>query len=193
MLSHFSCVQFFVTLWITACQAPLFMGFTRQEYWSGLPYPPSGDLPNPGIILESLTSPALVGGFFTSNKGLYLESPLFVDCTHTVGAIIMYLNLTLLRVNSNCCLQRIKVFGVKLGFRVDPDSYISQKTPTLFRLMKHEPIHKLKYGSYSMIIPFLSHGQSILAEWQMLFCPPSLLPVFTAGMMIRPPHSISSL
>ena len=40
------------------------MGFTRQEYWSGLPLPPSGDLPDPGIEPVSLTSPASVGGFF---------------------------------------------------------------------------------------------------------------------------------
>ena len=37
------------TPWIVACQAPLFMGFSRQEYWSGLPFPSPGDLPNPGI------------------------------------------------------------------------------------------------------------------------------------------------
>ena len=46
-----------------ACQAPLFMGFPRQEYWSGLPFPPPGDLPDPGI---ELVSPALAGGFFTT-------------------------------------------------------------------------------------------------------------------------------
>ena len=42
-------VQFFVTPWAVACQAPLSMGFPRQEYWSGLPFPPPGDFPNPGI------------------------------------------------------------------------------------------------------------------------------------------------
>ena len=46
----FGYVQFFVTSWTTACQAPLSMEFSRQEYWSGLPFPPPGDLPNPGII-----------------------------------------------------------------------------------------------------------------------------------------------
>ena len=50
VLSHFSCVRLFVTLWTIACQAPLFLGFSRQEYWSGLICPPSGDLPNPGIL-----------------------------------------------------------------------------------------------------------------------------------------------
>ena len=48
MLSHFSPVQLFVTPWTVTCQAPLSMGFSRQEYWSGLPCPPPGDLPNPG-------------------------------------------------------------------------------------------------------------------------------------------------
>ena len=49
MLSHFSHVQLFMILWTVAYQAPPFMGFSRQEYWSGLPFPSSGDLPSPGI------------------------------------------------------------------------------------------------------------------------------------------------
>ena len=49
VLSHFSRVWHFATLWIVACQAPLSMGVSRQEYWSGLPCPPRGDLPNPGV------------------------------------------------------------------------------------------------------------------------------------------------
>ena len=50
-----------------AHQAPLSMGFSWQEYWSELPCPPPGDLPNPGIELVSLTSPALAGEFFTTS------------------------------------------------------------------------------------------------------------------------------
>ena len=49
MFSHFSHVPLFVTLWTTAHQVPLSMGFSRQENWSGLPYSPPGDLPDPGI------------------------------------------------------------------------------------------------------------------------------------------------
>ena len=49
MLGHFSHVQLFATPWTVAYQAPLSMGFSRQEYWSGLPCPPPGDCPNPGI------------------------------------------------------------------------------------------------------------------------------------------------
>ena len=54
MLSHFSSVCLFVTLWTVAHQAPVSVGFFRQEYCSGLPCPPRGDLPNPGIKSESL-------------------------------------------------------------------------------------------------------------------------------------------
>ena len=49
-VSGFSCVQLFVTLQTVAHQAPLSMGFSRQEYWSGLPCPPPGDLPDPGLL-----------------------------------------------------------------------------------------------------------------------------------------------
>ena len=65
MLIRFSCVLLFATLWTAACQAPLPMGFSRQEYWSGLPCPPPGDLPDPGIEPSSLEASALAGGYFT--------------------------------------------------------------------------------------------------------------------------------
>ena len=64
MLSH---VQLFGTPWIIACQTHLFMGFSRQEYWSGVPFPSPGNLPYPGIEPASLMSPALAGGFFTTS------------------------------------------------------------------------------------------------------------------------------
>ena len=52
-------VQLFATPWTVAHQAPLSMGFPKQEYWSGLPFPPPGDLPNPGIKPTSPVSSAL--------------------------------------------------------------------------------------------------------------------------------------
>ena len=58
----------FATLWAVARHIPLFMGFFRQEYWSGLPCPLPGDLPDPGIELVSLMSPALAGKFFTTRE-----------------------------------------------------------------------------------------------------------------------------
>ena len=68
VLNHFSHVQLFVTPWTIAHQAPLSMGFPSEEYWSRLPWPPPGDLPNPVIKPMSLTSPALAGGFFTMSS-----------------------------------------------------------------------------------------------------------------------------
>ena len=57
-----SCVQLFATAWTVAHQAPLSMGFSRQEYWSGLPCPCPGDLPNPGSEPQSLKSAHWQGG-----------------------------------------------------------------------------------------------------------------------------------
>ena len=76
MLSRFSCVRFFVTPWTVAQQAPLSTGFSSQESWSGLPFPPPRDLPNPGI---EPVSPALAGGFFTAEPpGKYVIPQLAV-------------------------------------------------------------------------------------------------------------------
>ena len=60
-------VRLCVTPWTVALQAPLTMGFSRQEYWSGLPCPPLGDLLDPGIEPTSVTTPALAGRFFTTS------------------------------------------------------------------------------------------------------------------------------
>ena len=64
----FSCVQLFVTLWMVACQAPLSMGFPKQEYWSWLSFPHPGHLPDPGIEPASSTLPAWKGGFYTTES-----------------------------------------------------------------------------------------------------------------------------
>ena len=67
MLSCFSCVQLFMTPWTIVHQAPLSMGFSRQEYWTGLLCPPPVELPDSGIKSATLMSPALAGGFFTTS------------------------------------------------------------------------------------------------------------------------------
>ena len=76
MLGHFSCVQVSVIPWAVAHQAPLSMGFPKQEYWSGLPFPPPGDLPNPETEATSLT---LAGRFFTIEP---TGKPMCVWCMH---------------------------------------------------------------------------------------------------------------
>ena len=76
-----------VTPWTVACQAPLSTGFSRQEYWNGLPCPAPEDLPNPRIEPMSLPSPALAGGFFTTSATWKAWSYVSVcACAHSVCA-----------------------------------------------------------------------------------------------------------
>ena len=81
--------DYFATPWITAHQALLSIGFSRQEYLSGLPFPSPGDLPNPGIEPVSLASPALAGRFFTTGTTweaiyIYMYTYIYIHTyTHT--------------------------------------------------------------------------------------------------------------
>ena len=87
VLSRFSCVWLFATLWTVAHQAPLSMGFSRWEYWSGLPCPPPGDFPYPGIEPMSSAAPALqADSLALSHQG----SPLLFP---TWEQIIMYYSI----------------------------------------------------------------------------------------------------
>ena len=85
MLSRFSRVQLRDSVDCSP-QAPLCMGFSRQEYWSGLPCHPPGDLPDPGVKPTSLTSPALASEFFTTSATWEALNKLDI-CTQ-----ILYLN-----------------------------------------------------------------------------------------------------
>ena len=82
MLSQFSHVQLFATLWTVTHKVPLFMRFSRQEYWSGWPCPPPGDLPNPGI---EPVSPALQVG------SLPTESPGKLKSLHILAETYIYI------------------------------------------------------------------------------------------------------
>jgi len=84
VLSRFSHVWLFETLWIIARQASLSMGFCRQDYWSGLPCPPLGDLPSPGIESAFLMSLALAGRFFTTATTWEAQSEDLVQFSHSV-------------------------------------------------------------------------------------------------------------
>ena len=77
MLSCFSHVQLFVTLWTVSHHAPMSLGFSRQEYWNGLPCPPPGDLPNPVIKPMSPVSPALQADSLPTEPP---EKPIKRDC-----------------------------------------------------------------------------------------------------------------
>ena len=73
------------SLWTAACQPPLSMGFSGQEYWSGLPCPPLGDLPDPGFKPMSPMSPALAGRFFTTSATWDTEAGNFKSGTAREG------------------------------------------------------------------------------------------------------------
>jgi len=94
VLSHFSHVWLFATLLTVAHQVPLSMGFSRQEYWSGLPCPPAGDLPDPGTELASLLSPALASRFFTSSATweahVYIYVCKNVSVSHSVVSELLW-------------------------------------------------------------------------------------------------------
>ena len=78
-----------VTPWTVAYQAPLTMGFPMQEYWSRLPFPSPGDLPDPGIEPINL-SPALAGGFFTSSPPRKIWDRIY----HLISPVLGFTSLT---------------------------------------------------------------------------------------------------
>ena len=106
MLSCFSRVWLFVTLWTVVFQAPLSMGFSRQEYWSGLPFPPPADLLDPGMELMSLMS------LYTGRRVLYyqhhLGSPIILGQGWAKEMHLLY---------PTGCLLRIPVFHLARGCR----------------------------------------------------------------------------
>ena len=96
-LSH---VQLFVTPWTVARQAPLSKGFPRQEYWKRLPFPPPGELPDPGIKPASLMSPALAGRFFT-NYYIQPQIPILQRLAEKIKERTLPISCFALEVNRN--------------------------------------------------------------------------------------------
>ena len=111
MLSHFSCVQLCNPV---THQIPLSMGFSRQEYWSGLPCPPPGDLPNLVIKSRSLMSPALAGRFFTTSATWEAYTDRHIHkITHIYACRCKYVCIISTHINKwendNSSLQKIGV------------------------------------------------------------------------------------
>ena len=122
VLGHFSRVPLFEIPWTVAHQAPLSMGFFRQEYWV-LPFPLLGDLPHPGIEPVSLTSPTLAGRFFTTNATW--EAPAIVATATIISTSTCQLQslchisgtkLALLWASSPCSLPPSLCEGVLIFF-----------------------------------------------------------------------------
>jgi len=94
-------VRFFMTPWTAARQTPLFLGFSRQEYWSGLAFPPPGDLPNLGMKSMALSSPALASRSFTTAPP---GKPISVLPTSISIISLFPFQLTCLRITHVICL-----------------------------------------------------------------------------------------
>ena len=112
MLSHLGHVWLFESLWTVACHVPLSMGFFRQEYWSGFPWPSPGDLPNPGIEPAFPVAPALqVDSLLLSHQGTaecyYTELINYIGeyGREKLGRVLNYLNSS--RIPFVWQLQRI--------------------------------------------------------------------------------------
>ena len=90
-----------------ACQAPLPLGFSRQEYWSGFPYPPPGDLPNPGMEPTSPVSPASAGEFFTAEPP---GKPIYICIYTPVRRLVVYMFSGKLHEVLNTALPQWAIF-----------------------------------------------------------------------------------
>ena len=155
MLSH---IRLFANVWTIACQAPLSMGFPRQEYWRGLPFLSAGDLPNPGI---EPTSPALAGGFFTT---VPLGDPVSGSCMFKRNKHNGFLQVLLklspssnpgtLDLDSLTCLLSEKAKEFLVENRVQ--SFYQQELETvesLLSLANQPVIHSACSGQVSAVCP----------------------------------------
>ena len=142
-----------------ACQAPWSMGFSRQEYWCGLPCPPPGDLPNPVIEPESPVSPALAGRFFTTG------ATQVVDQHKNISLIFLNLFLFLFLYFFNFYFYYILLYNTVLVLPyIDmnpPRVYMSSQSWTPFPLLPHI----ISLGHPSTPVPSILYPVSNL-DWQ---------------------------
>ena len=131
MLSCFRHVQLFAAPWTVAHQAPLSRGFSRQEYWSGLPSPPE-DLPNPGIKPESPLSPALAGRCFTTRTTS--EGPVCLRAVFIAFHCFFFLNKT------------------KRGIKSPPNAYKDIFIKTITNPMSHKAGMYFQKGCYQVLV-----------------------------------------
>ena len=119
-------VRLFTTPWTISLEAPLSMGFPRQEYWSGLPFPSPGDLPNPGIKPESPESPALAGRSFTTGATWEALS-CFIKCLDSLFLCEDYANIHYFSSSLYFFKGFFYTFNLHITF------------PSLFNMLKAKP------------------------------------------------------
>ena len=121
MLRCFSQVQLFVTLWTAAHQAPLSMGFSRQEYWSGLPCPRPGDFSHPEIEPASPANLALAGWFFTTSTNW--------EYTYTLWYQESILKLGVKQIGNTQTWHMLmfSIMCILYNFNIEGNFYLSEK------------------------------------------------------------------
>ena len=109
VLICFSCVRVFATLWTVSHLPSLSMGFSRQDYWRGLPYPPLGDLPipNPEIKPTFLKSPLLESGFFTTSTTWETYTYIYNDLAVPLQDIYSKEKESLLSQRDSCTYEHL--------------------------------------------------------------------------------------
>ena len=160
VLSRFSGIWLFVTLWAVVGQIFLSMGSTRQKYWSGLPFPPLGDLPDPGIEPATLRSPSLAGKFFTG-KLVPSGKPL-------KDYVLVAQSCPTLRDPLDCSLPGSSVHGI-LQARIQEwvaissssrSSWHRDETPGLLHC-RQIPYHQSHQGSPNCVIHYANNYKSM--------------------------------
>ena len=162
MLSHFSCIQLFVTPWTVDHQAPLYMGFSRQRYCSGLPCPPPGDFLDWGIKPAFPVAPALqVNSLPLSHRG----SPIKDAKSWTCICQSLHLHYTLLLVGEvgklqGCLVTRL-VGHIHLILAVSPEGHVLPDSPSLRPVqqflpapnicIKSQPLHIFRVFTFSCL------------------------------------------
>ena len=160
MLNCFSHVRFFSTLWSIAHQTPLSVGFSRQEYWSGLPFPSLGDLPNPGIEPKPLISPAVAGRFFTTSATWEALQLFARTCSPSRSSFLLQSLLLCLVFPFSCILSLVT-------FVYLPKSYLASSCPHPKKLLLFllSPEHKVEARE----LQFLTLQSSPSLQWDRPF------------------------
>ena len=152
MLNLFSRGWLFVTSWTVACQAPLSMGFSRQEYWNGMPSPSLGDLPEPAVTPASPVSPSLAGRLFTTeppgNPFNYFQfssvaqsCPTFCDpMDHSMPGLTVHLQLP----------EFTQTHVHWVGDAIQPSHPLSFPSPSTFNLSQHEGLFQWISSSHQV-------------------------------------------
>ena len=147
----------FVTLWTMAHQTPLSMGFSRQEYWRGLPFPSPGDLPNPGMGPRSPASPALAGGFFTTappgNPSCFRLVVISISSVHSLSRVQFFVTPCQVSLSITNSWSSLKLTSID---SVIPSSHLILCRPLLLlppippsiRVISNESALRMRWPKY---------------------------------------------